>query len=155
LNCSRWICLEDGWAGAHTVGVLLALVLLFILCLPFLVRVGWRFAQSQWEQIAEQRAPAGMSGPSIEQVAADLRRLRSQLERRENRPGVTGKGMRMGAFRRAYVDLLGTACRQLDVRPPQQTGQLETPLAEIYRVEAELRACGLDVRPVAERRRAA
>jgi hypothetical protein len=135
--------------------VLLALVLLFMLCLPFLARAGWRFAQSQWEQIAEQRAPSVMSDPSIERVAADLRRLRSQLERRENRPGVTGKGMRMGAFRRAYVDLLGTACRQLDVRPPQQLGQLETPLAEIYRVESELRACGLDVRPAGEGRRAA
>jgi hypothetical protein len=53
------------------------------------------------------------------------------------------------------VDVLATACRQLDVRPPQQVGQLEIPLAEIYRVEAELRACGLDVRPIGEGRRAA
>jgi hypothetical protein len=141
--------------GAHTMGVLLALVLLFMLCLPFLARAGWRFVQGQWEQIAEQRVPSGMSDSSIERVAADLRRLRSQLERRENRPGITGKGMRMGALRRAYVDVLGTACRQLDVRPPQQVGQLETPLAEIYRVEAELRACGLDVRPIGEDRRRA
>lgn len=135
--------------------MLLALVLLLIFCLPFLARAGWRFAQQQWEQIAEQRAPAGPAGPSIERVAADLRRLRSQLERRENRPGPSGKGMRMGALRRAYVDVLGTACRQLEVQPPQQHGQLETPLAEIYRVEAELRARGLDVRPVEEGRRAA
>jgi hypothetical protein len=135
--------------------VLLALVLLFMFCLPLLVRAAWRFAQDQWEQIAEQRAPSAMSVPSIERVAADLRRLRSQLEHRENRPGATGKGMRMAALRRAYVDVLDTACRQLDVRPPQQFGQLETPLAEIYRVESELRARGLDVRPVRDHRRAA
>jgi len=126
--------------------VLLALVLLLMLCLPFLVRSGWRFLQNQWEQIAEQRSAAGLAEPSIERVAADLRRLRLQLELRENRPGITGKGMKMGALRRAYVEVLCTACRQLDVQPPQQLGQLQTPLAEIYRVESELRARGLDVR---------
>ena len=98
------------------------------------------------EQIAAQRHPVGLTGHSIERVAADLRRLRLQLELRENRPGTAGKGMKMAALRRAYVEVLGTACRQLDVRPPQQSGQLETPMAEIYRVESELRARGLDVR---------
>jgi hypothetical protein len=135
--------------------VLLALALLLMLCLPFLVRSCWRFAQNQWEQITAQRYPAALTEPSVERVAADLRRLRLQLELRENRPGITGKGMKMGALRRAYVEVLCTACRQLDVRPPQQLGQLQTPLAEIYRVESELRARGLDVRPAARNRRAA
>jgi hypothetical protein len=126
--------------------VLLALALLLMLCLPFLVTGISAFVRNQWEQIAEQRRPAGLASHSIERVAADLRRLRSQLELRENRPGITGKGMKMAAVRRAYVEVLGAACRQLDVRPPQQFGQLETPLAEIYRVESELRARGLDVR---------
>ncbi|MFL6162924.1 MAG: hypothetical protein ACJ74U_11935 [Jatrophihabitantaceae bacterium] len=134
--------------------MLLALALLLMLCLPFVAGACWQFAQNQWEQIVEQRA-ADPTGPSIQRVAADLRRLRSQLERRENRPGITGKGMRMGALRRAYVEVLGTACRQLEVRPPQQFGQLQTPLAEIYRVEAELRARGLDVRAADPDQRAA
>lgn len=127
--------------------MLLALALLLMLCLPFVVGGVYRVVHDQWEQIAAQRHPAGLSAHSIERVAADLRRLRQQLELRENRPGTAGKGMRMAALRRAYVEVLCTACRQLEVRPPQQFGQLETPLAEIYRVEAELRARGLDVRP--------
>ena len=141
--------------GAHTEQVLLALALLLMLCLPFLVRSGWRYAQNQWEQISEQRQPAGPAGHSIERVTADLRRLRQQLEMRENRPGTTGKGLKMAAVRRAYVEVLNTACRQLDVRPPQQRGQLEPPLAEIYRVESELRTRGLDVWPAGRNQRAA
>jgi hypothetical protein len=135
--------------------VLLALALLLMLCLPFLVRAGYAFVQNQWEQIAAQRRPAGLAAHSIERVAADLRRLRLQLELRENRPGSTGKGMKMAALRRAYIEVLGTACRQLDVRPPQLFGQLEPPLAEIYRVESDLRARGLDVRPGRQDPRAA
>ena len=126
--------------------MLLALALLLMLSLPFLVNGVIAFVRNQWEQIATQRHPAGLASHSIERVAADLRRLRSQLESRENRPGSTGKGMKMAAVRRAYVEVLAAACRQLDVRPPQQSGQLETPMAEIYRVESELRARGLDVR---------
>ena len=118
-----------------------------MLCLPFVVQGVSRYVQNQWEQIAAQRHPTGLAGHSIERVAADLRRLRLQLELRENRPGIAGKGLKMAALRRAYVEVLCTACEQLGVRPPQQRGQWETPLAEIYRVEAELRACGLDVRP--------
>jgi hypothetical protein len=126
--------------------VLLALALLLLLCLPFLVDGVIAFVRTQCEQIAAQRHPAGLESHSIERVAADLRRLRSQLELRENRPGSTGKGLKMAAVRRAYVEVLSAACRQLDVRPPQQSGQLETPMAEIYRVESELRTRGLDVR---------
>ena len=102
--------------------------------------------RQEWEQIAEQRRPAEPSGVPIERVGADLRRLRAQLEARENRPGVTGKGLKMGAVRTAYLQVLTLACQQLDVRPPQRLGQLEVPLAEIYRVEVELRGRGLDVR---------
>ena len=88
----------------------------------------------------------------IEKVAADLRRLRAQLEARENRPGLTGKGMRMGAVRTAYVQVLADACHQLEVQPPRSAPHWHTPLAEIYRVEAQLRERGLDVRPVSLRR---
>ncbi|HTZ43884.1 MAG TPA: hypothetical protein VMB79_08460 [Jatrophihabitans sp.] len=126
--------------------MLLALVLVFLLCLPLLVRIGTRLVRHEWDQIAEQRAAQRSEGPSIERVAADLRRLRRQLEARENQPGSTGKGMKMGAVRVAYVETLCTACRQLEVRPPERVGRLQTPLAEIYRVECELRSRGLDVR---------
>jgi hypothetical protein len=131
--------------------VLLALVLIGLLALPYLVGRASRVVRRQYELIAEQRAaqrrPAGATVP-IEKVTADLRRLRAQLEARENRPGLTGKGMRMGAVRTAYVQVLGVACHQLDVAPPRNGPHWHTPLAEIYRVEAQLRERGLDVRPV-------
>jgi hypothetical protein len=133
---------------------MLAIVLIAMLAVPFVAPYASRLVRQQWEQIVEQRRrPTGVpiegvpiEGVPIERVGADLRRLRAQLEARENRPGVTGKGLRMGAVRTAYLQVLTLACHQLDVRPPQRLGQLEVPLAEIYRVEVELRGRGLDVR---------
>jgi len=126
-------------------------VLIGLLALPYLVGGAIRAVRRQCELIAEQRAeqrrPAGATVP-IEKVAADLRRLRAQLEARENRPGLTGKGMRMGAVRIAYVQVLAEACQRLEVAPPRSGPHWHTPLAEIYRVEAQLRERGLDVRPV-------
>jgi hypothetical protein len=123
---------------------MLAIVLIAMLAVPFVAPHAGRLVRQQWEQIVEQRRRP--TGVPIERVGADLRRLRAQLEARENRPGVTGKGLRMGAVRTAYLQVLTLACHQLDVRPPQRLGQLEVPLAEIYRVEVELRGRGLDVR---------
>ena len=131
---------------AHTTRVLLALMVLFLLAFPIVVRVASRLARREWERIEQARTRPPVFEPPIERVTSDLRRLRILLERRENVPGTTGKGMKMGALRRAYVEVLGTACRQLDVLPPRQFGQLQVPLAEIYRVECELRERGLDVR---------
>jgi len=123
-------------------------VLICLLALPYVTGAVVRVVRRQAELIAEQRRPAQPSDLPIEKVAADLRRLRAQLEARENRPGLTGKGMRMGAVRTAYVQVLGVACAQLDVEPPKNGPHWHTPLAEIYRVEAQLRERGLDVRPV-------
>jgi hypothetical protein len=117
-----------------------------MLLLPLVVPVVSNLVRREWEQIVEQRRPAESGSIPIERVGADLRRLRAQLEARENRPGVTGKGLKMRAVRTAYLQVLGIACQQLDGRPPQRHGQLEFPLAEIYRVEVELRNRGLDVR---------
>jgi hypothetical protein len=132
--------------------VLLAVVLIGLLALPYVAAGAIRVVRRQYESITEQRAeqrrPAGGTVP-IEKVAADLRRLRAQLEARENRPGLAGKGMRMGAVRTAYVQVLAEACQRLDVSPPRNGPHWHTPLAEIYRVEAQLRERGLDVRPVA------
>lgn len=126
--------------------MLLALAVVLMLALPIVLRgVGW-LVRREWDRIQHQHAGPVALEPPIERVAVDLRRLRRQLELRENRPGNLGKGMKMGALRSAYVEVLCTACRQLDVRPPARHGQLQTPLSEIYRVESELRSRGLDVR---------
>jgi len=126
--------------------VLLAGTLIGLLALPYLVGAVGRLVRRQYELIVEQRRPATASLVPIEKVTADLRRLRAQLEARENRPGLTGKGMRMGAVRIAYVQVLTLACQRLEVAPPRTGPHWHTPLAEIYRVEAQLRERGLDVR---------
>lgn len=127
--------------------MVLAVVVLGMLMLPLIVRLVSMLVRHEWDQISEQRRPLVSTDVSIERVAADLRRLRWQLESRENQPGTAGKGMKMGALRVAYVQVLALACQQLELAPPRTMGHLQTPLAEIYRVEAELRRCGLDVRP--------
>lgn len=123
--------------------------LLVILGVPAVLlagRCGARAIRDEWRKIAAKRRPPAPATVPIERVTATLRRLRRELESRENRPGLTGKGMRMGAVRFAYVDVLAVACHQLDVPPPRGGRDWQTPLAEIYRVEAALRERGLDVR---------
>jgi hypothetical protein len=131
------------------------MVLIAMLALPVVLPRLSRWVRSECEQIAEQRRTVRPSLVPIERVGADLRRLRAQLEARENRPGATGKGLKMRAVRTAYLQVLTDACRRLDVRPPEQRGQLDFPMAEIYRVEVELRRRGLDVRPQFPQQRAA
>jgi hypothetical protein len=80
----------------------------------------------------------------IERLEADLRRLRAELEETETRSGLTAKHHRVQALRGAYADALSSACRRLDISPPQ--GGDRAPQAEIYRVEAALRQRGLEVR---------
>lgn len=124
------------------------MVLIGLLALPYVLSAVIAVVRRQYERRAERRRPVAAATAPIEKVTADLRRLRAQLEDRENRPGLTGKGMRMGAVRTAYVQVLGVACHQLEVPPPRSDSHWHTPLAEIYRVEAQLRERGLDVRPV-------
>jgi hypothetical protein len=104
---------------------------------------GWRAAQ----RLGEGRRVAPPLEP-VDQLAADLRRLRADLEDTETRAGLTAKYHRVQALRGAYLDALSAACRRLDVAPPPGNG---APLAEIYRVEAALRQHGLDVRQTAAR----
>lgn len=80
----------------------------------------------------------------LDTLCANVRRLHAQLESLENQPAVPGKAVRVRALRAAYLDALGAACRRLDVAAP--AGQ-PVRQAEIYRVEADLRQRGLDVRP--------
>jgi hypothetical protein len=104
---------------------------------------GWRAAQ----RLGEGRRVAPSPEP-IDQLAADLRRLRADLEDTETRAGLTAKYHRVQALRGAYLDVLSAACQRLDVAPPPRD---RAPLAEIYRVEAALRQRGLDVRETAAR----
>ena len=97
--------------------------------------------------LGERRCVAPPPEP-IGRLAADLRRLRADLEDTETRAGLAAKYHRVQALRGAYLDALSTACQRLDVDPPPGDG---APLAEIYRVEAALRQRGLDVREPAAR----
>ena len=98
--------------------------------------------------MARREAVRGPAPEPIGRLAADLRRLRADLEDTETRAGLTAKYHRVRALRGAYLDALSTACQRLDVDPPPGD---EAPLAEIYRVEAALRRRGLDVRETAPR----
>jgi hypothetical protein len=98
---------------------------------------------ARWLDEARREAPPAPPAVPVERLAADLRRLRADLEDTETRDGLIAKYHRVQALRGAYLDVLSAACRQLDVTPPSGDG---VPLAEIYRVEAALRQRGLDVR---------
>lgn len=94
---------------------------------------------------AIRRAPAA-EARSFEQTRADLRRLHDLLDETENAPSdLPAKNQRCQATRAAYLDALSAACTHLQVPPP--AGR-PVPRSEIYRVEADLRRLGLDVRPV-------
>ncbi|HEX6523368.1 MAG TPA: hypothetical protein VF070_25715 [Streptosporangiaceae bacterium] len=83
----------------------------------------------------------------IELLGANLCRLHSKLEAQENEMFLTPfKAARLRALRGAYVDVLCTACERLGVPPPAAPRDTVVPVAEIYRAEAALRECGLDVR---------
>ena len=90
----------------------------------------------------------------IDRLAANLRRLRVQVEDMETRTDLPGKHLRLQALRGAYSDALGTACQRLAVSPPlsaASAGNERAYQADIYRVEAQLRQRGLDVREPASR----
>ncbi len=105
----------------------------------------------RWAAERRSRPPAV---EPIEQLAARLRRLRSQLEAMETRSDLPAKNLRVRALRAAYVDVLRSACERLEVTlpgggDPDQGGQIRQ--AEIYEAEAGLRRRGLDVRETADR----
>ena len=104
----------------------------------------WRGARWLSESRYKPRPPR-----PLERLEGDLRRLRAELEDTETRAALTAKHHRVQALRGAYLDALAAACHRLDVTPP--AGGDRAPLAEIYRVEAELRQRGLDVRETAVR----
>ena len=104
--------------------------------------IGVRRAARRLDQ-ARREAPPPPPPVPVERLAADLRRLRADLEDTETRDGLSAKYHRVQALRGAYLDVLSAACQRLDVSPPPGDG---ASLAEIYRVEAALRQRGLEVR---------
>jgi hypothetical protein len=89
----------------------------------------------------------------IEQLRANLVRLRAQLEDMETRSDQPAKNLRVRALRAAYVDKLLDACQRLDVSPPAGAGERPESVrqSDIYRMEAALLERGLDVREQAAR----
>jgi hypothetical protein len=99
-----------------------------------------------YRAIARSRSSAPVPGEPVERLGANLFRLRTKLEAAENEAFTPYKAARVRALRGAYVDVLAMACAQLEVPPPAARSSTAVPLTEIYRAEAALRACGLDVR---------
>jgi hypothetical protein len=121
--------------------VYLVLAVVLMPAAGYALIAGWRGAN--W--LAEKRYKAPPPEP-VDRLAANLRRLRTELNDTETRDGLTAKHHRVLAVRGAYIDTLTAACERFDVPPPPGDG---APLAEIYRVEAALRQHGLDVRETA------
>ena len=126
------------------------LALVAVVFLPTAIGYGviGAFRAARWADNWRQSRMAPPEPEPIERLTSTLRRLRAELEDMETRTGVPNKHLRVEALRGAYLDVLGAACRRLEVGPPVE-GHPASPRAnqaEIYRVEAALRQRGLDVR---------
>jgi hypothetical protein len=122
------------------------LALVAVVFLPTAIGYGviGAFRAARWADNWRQSRMAPPEPEPIERLTSTLRRLRAELEDMETRTGVPNKHLRVEALRGAYLDVLGAACRRLDVSPPP--GGDRAPQAELYRVEAALRQRGLEVR---------
>jgi hypothetical protein len=125
--------------------------IVLILLTPTLAGIALLGAIGLWgdsvRRIRVRRHGATAGVPPLERVAADLRRLHSDVIRLEDSPDATpGRNTRLRAVRAAYGDSLLIACRALEV--PVETRDLSRASAiELYRLEAALRDRGLDVYP--------
>jgi len=127
------------------------LALVAVVFLPTAIGYGviGAFRAARWASYWRESRMEPPEPEPIERLTSTLRRLRAELENMETRTGVPNKHVRVAALRGAYLDVLGAACRRLDVSPPIMEGHPVSPRAnqaEIYRVEAALRQRGLDVR---------
>jgi len=95
---------------------------------------------ARWIEEARRKAPPPVP---LDRLAANMRRLRAELDETETSAELTAKRHRVRSVRGAYLDTLAEACARLDVTPPP--GDAATQ-ADIYRTEAALAARGLDVR---------
>jgi hypothetical protein len=132
--------------GDETDGVANAILVLAVVLFPTilgmtvigLLRLRRRF------QGRRRRGPLP-AGPPIERIAADLRRLYRQRTMLAGHSPSPGRGLRTKALNAAYVDVLISACRALDVTQPQPAPNGLVSDQEIERVEVDLRQQGLDV----------
>lgn len=93
--------------------------------------------------LRERRRPPAPSGPPVERIAADLRRVRHAL--RTLPAGVSA--VRRRGIEAAYEDLLTQACRALAVE--HQLAALPPGLereVERLRIELALQTAGLEIR---------
>ena len=104
-------------------------------------------AVDAWKLLRRLRPvpPPAPTGPPIERLAANLRRLDGELRQYAVAGPLPGKRTRMTAAQQAYEDLLVQACHALEVdqhlsglRGPQRT-------REVHRIEAALAAAGLSI----------
>jgi hypothetical protein len=116
----------------------LVLVLVLMPAAAYALIGGVRVAR--W--LAEARRKPPPPAPA-DRLAANLRRLRAELDATETSAELTAKRFHVRSVRGAYLDVLAEACRRLDVTPAP--GESATQ-ADIYRTEAALAAAGLDVR---------
>ena len=102
--------------------------------------------------LSEQQSRPQPAEP-IDQLRANLVRLRALLEDMETRSDQPAKNLRVRALRAAYVDRLIDACERLDVTPPASARARPESVkqSDIYRMEAALLERGLDVREPAAR----
>jgi len=91
----------------------------------------------------EEKRRKALPPVPVDRLAANLRRLRAELEETETSAELTAKRFHVRSVRGAYLDTLAEACQRLDVSPPPGDGATQ---ADIYRTEAALAARGLDVR---------
>ncbi len=95
---------------------------------------------ARWLEEKRRKAPPPVA---VDRLAANLRRLRAELEETETSAELTAKRFHVRSVRGAYLDTLAEACQRLGVSPPPGDGATQ---ADIYRTEAALAARGLDVR---------
>ena len=85
-------------------------------------------------------------GPPIEDIAANLRRLRGWLDRYDDPMPIPGKATKVAAASSAYDRVLCDACRALEVAQSlAETSGIERE-AERLRIEAALQDAGLVLR---------
>jgi hypothetical protein len=107
--------------------------------------IGLLRLRRRFQDRRERGREAVPAGPPIERIAADLRRLYRQRTMLAAHSPSPGRGLRTKALNAAYIDVLTSACRALDVGLPQAAPNGLVSDSEIERVEVDLREQGLDV----------